>query len=250
MMANRGIVARRLVGERERGGARTLLVAAIALGAGAAMGSGAWWWRARSPAHPAPPPVQTREANSEASLDLEQLKQDSALMRTQLAGLTRIVHEGAGQSPQTASNRPAQIQSEPHGTAPAQDGKAHERAYRDYIDGQFAQESIDPHWHAVAELSPKLADVLPAGSAVREIQCRTSMCRVTTSHPDMDSYRAFLKAGLEFMGAKNLWSGPATTMVLDQPVNGRGEVVALLYLGRGESLPMMPDDAPGAGAAP
>ncbi len=62
------------------------------------------------------------------------------------------------------------------------------------VEQAFAAEVPDPAWHPEAAFRALFAHTLPAGSALDAIECRSSLCRVETSHLDSDGRLAFLSA--------------------------------------------------------
>ena len=49
-------------------------------------------------------------------------------------------------------------------------------------------------------LRPAILDVLPEGASLRELVCRSSLCRMEISYPDLAAYQGFLETQL--WGAK------------------------------------------------
>jgi hypothetical protein len=127
---------------------------------------------------------------------------------------------------------------------PQTDRQAAEERYRLYLDSLLTGEKVDPDWAAAAKLESRLRVALPAGSRVEAIDCRTTLCRVTTSHASLDEYHSFISAAFEFKGAKRVWQEASIFMLLEPPTNSTGHVRAAMYLGRGEVLPSLPKDPP------
>lgn len=98
------------------------------------------------------------------------------------------------------------------------------------IDGVFDTEAWDPGWSASAtrEATAALTDGLPGGSSLGKIECRTSLCRVESSHPDLDEYHEFVDAS--FMSReRKLWNGGFLTAVVDQTSSS---VTAVSYVAK------------------
>ncbi|HMI91828.1 MAG TPA: hypothetical protein VK509_10720 [Polyangiales bacterium] len=109
--------------------------------------------------------------------------------------------------------------------------------YHAFIAQRFAAESRDASWREAAGLEAKLNAILPSGSRLRSLDCRASLCKVETTHPDLERYREFLAAG--FSLEAQIWSGAATfpAPALAEP---HQPVVATSWLMRG-----MPPAPPG-----
>jgi hypothetical protein len=83
-------------------------------------------------------------------------------------------------------------------------------------------------------LRPAILDVLPEGASLRELVCRSSLCRAEISYPDLASYQRFLDGPLS--GAKDaLWSGPVFQELRTDPRSG-DDVIGLVYLAREASV--------------
>lgn len=133
----------------------------------------------------------------------------------------------------------------------AEGTQAPESIYPEYseIRGQmeviFDQEHTDPSWASNADTlaRERLRATLPPGSDVRSIDCRTSMCRIETSHRAIDDYqKAMHDAFME--PTKRPWNGGIfSSLVSEQP----SYLVAVTFLardGRSISNPLSMDIAP------
>ena len=111
-----------------------------------------------------------------------------------------------------------------------------ERANQTAVEFAFASETIDRFWapDTTRELQDQLTALLPASSSLREVDCRSSLCRVEIVHPDAEASNAFIQR--TFMEHKEqTWDGPG--MVMPAQMNSDGTVVVAVYLGReGDSL--------------
>jgi len=77
---------------------------------------------------------------------------------------------------------------------------------------------------------------LPAKSNLRSVECRGSVCRVETTHPDADEFRAFVQG--TFQPSSEIPSGPAFVSIVGQPVAGE-PVTAVAFMAQpGTELPM------------
>lgn len=118
-----------------------------------------------------------------------------------------------------------------------------ERTYQERADRVFFAEARDPQWAPDATLSASLSKFLPQGSVVRSLECRTTFCRVETSHPDPDLYQQFLSAAFgpppqdeTAVSDVPMWRG--TTMFVRQNERSERNVRAVAYLAReGYALP-------------
>jgi hypothetical protein len=110
--------------------------------------------------------------------------------------------------------------------------------YSIHVETKFESEPIDRAWSPERELHGRVTGILPAGSSIRKLDCRSSMCRMETSHRDVESYRAFTLSVVSVDGAPPVWTGPAYFNVIREPARPDDELVAVAYLGR-ESLPSL-----------
>jgi hypothetical protein len=100
----------------------------------------------------------------------------------------------------------------------------------------FDQEAPDPTWaqRAKAIADAKLPALLPEGSAVRSFECRSTLCRLETSHRDVPSYFQFAKSVFVDSGAQ-LWNAPTYSAPLNDNVS---EGLMVSYIAReGHALP-------------
>lgn len=108
---------------------------------------------------------------------------------------------------------------------------------RDRLEGKFSQEHAEPTWSAAAQrlAETRLPGTLPPSSSLRSVDCRASMCRIETSHQDLDHYRQFVHKAF-LTPDTHLWNGGFFSTLIDDP--GSGTVVAVAFLGRdGVALP-------------
>lgn len=100
---------------------------------------------------------------------------------------------------------------------------------RQRFEMAFANSPADPQWSARAKriAAEKLRSLLPEGSAVRSFECRTSMCRLETSHAGRQGYLKFAQAA--FMGpSTGLWNAPAFSTPLRDPSARDGLMVSFI----------------------
>ncbi|WP_437534101.1 hypothetical protein WME79_08390 [Sorangium sp. So ce726] len=106
------------------------------------------------------------------------------------------------------------------------------------LDTVFASERPDPAWTSEASrtVSSRVAAVLPESSALRDVDCHASMCRIETSHTDLESYRNFVQGAFMIPGTR-IWN--AGFFASPPTPDARGELTATVYLAReGEPLPV------------
>ena len=110
---------------------------------------------------------------------------------------------------------------------------------RDQLQASFAALPLatDDVAHS---LETGLRAALPAGSSVRNIECRGSLCRVETLHAGMDDFRDFVQRAFAGHPLAAVSNGPVFVNLLEEPAPGR-PVVAVAYVGReGTALPFGP----------
>ena len=111
---------------------------------------------------------------------------------------------------------------------------------RDHIEASFAGEApAAPSLDRTLDIERRIRDVIPAGSSVRKLECRSALCRIETMHPSLDEFRDFAQRGyltLDF--ATRISPGPVFVGLLAPPVEGQ-PVIAVAFLGReGSVLPV------------
>lgn len=189
-------------------------------------------------------PAATARTNDARDERVAQLERELQQTRAELARVARAaVRSPARAHPAAASDDSADPAAIGAGATPgAVDDAARgaaddsDAAYLAFVGARFEQETSDPGWHAASELGSKLNEVLPAGSALRSLECRSSMCRIETTHRDLEAYRAFTEHFLLPGARAPLWSGAGFFHVTHEPQRPGDELVAVVYLGR-ESLP-------------
>jgi hypothetical protein len=109
---------------------------------------------------------------------------------------------------------------------------------RDHYDIAFTGEYEDGSWAPSARslATQRLKATLPPGSALRSIDCRTSMCRVETSHPDMQHYRQFVESSFRDPSS-SVWNAATFSSLVDDT---SGNLVVVSYVAReGQPLPQL-----------
>jgi hypothetical protein len=110
---------------------------------------------------------------------------------------------------------------------------------RDQMEAAFAGDApVTPDQDRAPELAERVRAVLPAGSSVRSLECRHSLCRIETVHPTIEDYRDFVQRGYATRDfAMRITRGPAIVALLAAPVEGE-PLVAAAILGRDADLPV------------
>jgi hypothetical protein len=109
----------------------------------------------------------------------------------------------------------------------------------DEIERVFLGEGSDPSWSRQTErtVKEKLTASLPEASAVRSIECRSSMCRVETVFHDPEAYGRFAQSAFKDPETR-IWNGGAFSTSLG--TDDRGDMVVISYLAReGEEIPSL-----------
>ena len=73
-----------------------------------------------------------------------------------------------------------------------------------------------------------------AGASLRELVCGSSLCRAEISYPDLASFQGFVESKLTATEG-GVWEGPTFSQLMSEPGSSRGDVIALVYLGRDAS---------------
>jgi hypothetical protein len=118
---------------------------------------------------------------------------------------------------------------------------------RDQLQASFAVDApVAPGQDRRPDLEKRVRAVIPAGSSVRSLECRSSLCRIETMHPSVEEFRDFVQRGyltLDF--ATRVSNGPVFATLLAPPAAGQ-PVVGVAFLGRdGAVLPGFTPPAPG-----
>jgi hypothetical protein len=125
--------------------------------------------------------------------------------------------------------------------------QAFEQGYRKYADKVFYAEAPDAQWRPDVQLSARMAKILPPGSTLNAIECRSTMCRFESSHADFEKYQSFLFKGFgpptdgDSEERRPLWVGPTLFVRADDGPGG--QIRSIGYLAReGHALPSPPRD--------
>jgi hypothetical protein len=109
---------------------------------------------------------------------------------------------------------------------------------RDRFEAYFAAEVVDTGWSrgAADTLTSGIQAVLPAGSNLLRLECRGTLCRVETSHLDVDGFRTFSQHAFLDRETRVGSSGFFASLLGDPAQDG--PVTAVAYLAReGKALP-------------
>lgn len=123
----------------------------------------------------------------------------------------------------------------PASAAPAAPAPA---VVRDRIGTSFEAERVDPMWDGIelARLEKTIPALLPPGSQIRRVECRSTMCRIESSHASLDQFGEFVQRA--FGGATRVNQSGFFAGLLADPQPGQ-PVVTVAYIARkGHALPM------------
>jgi hypothetical protein len=198
--------------------ASTLLVLMVALWAAGLLP------RSGGPSSPAP------QADR---VEIARLRQEVRAMQAESTQLRRLM----GQV-KTPAGGDVGREGAPIPETPREEESAEQSFENDWLalDHHFASEAIDETWTAREELARKLPEVLPRTSHVRSLECRSTMCRLETSHADEQSYREFMGRFTLQVDRPPIWTGPAVFRIPETSRREGDELVATALLAR-ESFP-------------
>jgi hypothetical protein len=152
---------------------------------------------------------------------------------------SQAAERDAPSTPKAAPGAPADPPTPEASASASASAMAQITSYRDKFEDKFSNERPDPGWAAGAEstLKQKIAATLPEGSKVDAIECHASMCRIETTHENMDRFRQFTTGA--FMDPKNkVWNGEFFTSPLGDPPKDGEKLTTVTYVAReGQDLP-------------
>ncbi len=157
----------------------------------------------------------------------------------QTAGVAVVPSPGGsaisvGVEPAASANRP--VSEAPR--APVSDERWQDevRAHETAVEAAFVGELVDRSWASDAgrELRSRLRSQIANTSSLRDVDCRSSLCRVEMIHPNADTADEFIHKA--FLSPEDrAWPGPG--MTLPPQENSDGTLTVVVYLGReGDSL--------------
>lgn len=110
---------------------------------------------------------------------------------------------------------------------------------RDAYEIMFENDHADTSWTGaeIRSATERLTAALPEGSGLRSFDCRESMCRIETIHPDVSHYHAFVRSAFIEPETKIWNAGTSSSLLSGEPAEG-GSLVTVSYLARdGHDLP-------------
>jgi hypothetical protein len=223
MTANRGQGAR---------GTRTAVFVAAFTALTVALVIGYRSWRGKADERSAAVGQAKPDEVARLRRELEQVRRDGTVTRQLMAAAS-----AAAQVDETNRDVPAppvvKVESA------AQGPQSHEEFARlraqelGHIESEFQKETRDPAWDPTRDLQSKLTRILPEGSAVDGLECRSSLCRMESSHQSLASYQAFTQSIVVSPGGEFVWNGPAVFEVTHEPEGEADRLRAVAYFARG-----------------
>ena len=113
---------------------------------------------------------------------------------------------------------------------------------RDRYEEAFKGEPLDAAWSDSAEhiAEDRLKVTVPQGSELLAIRCKTSICRIETSHPDRAHFDKFVETSFK-NPTSSLWNGATFSSILGDCSAAPLRVVS--YVAReGRALPAVAID--------
>ena len=169
------------------------------------------------------------EQLSRAQTDVDSLRESLARAERRIAQLETAKPNGVEPNRAEPSEPDREAKS-----APAQFSNEDRDAH---VARVFAAEGVDPSWHAEPEIRSLLAGALPSGSQLRGMDCRSSLCRVETTHRTVADQKAYVNTLFLPRAVRPL---PFAGMMFQQSerADGAGQLTTLTYFVRlGHELP-------------
>jgi len=201
--------------------------------------SALFWYSSQKPVQ-APSSKSDEAAIRELRREVGELKEARAtdlLVAAQLANVGRAPVP-APSSPPDPVREPSEAAQSP-ALSDAEQEQAAAKAEAGILSGlerAFASEGRDGRWSGTTanELSRSVREALPAGSNVSSVDCKSRICRLETTHENVEAFREFNTAAFARTG-QTLWRGAVYSAVREQ---SGSSIVALTYLAKeGEVLP-------------
>jgi hypothetical protein len=163
--------------------------------------------------------------------ELQQLKEELRAQKAWTA--TRLMSAAQANEPSAALERGEEATPSEREQPEAQPAPQKQRSEEEMVQRlheNFDNQAFDRVWSTSATpLAQKImGSRLPSGSKIRSVECRETTCRVETSHPDLDTYRKFMRDA--FMTAGAGWEGPSM-IALASPADA-STLEAVAYLAR------------------
>jgi len=126
--------------------------------------------------------------------------------------------------------------------SPPENGEETEQmaAQQQALEDKFYAESMDGAWASMAQRNTRsqLLSLLPPTSFLRDVDCRSSMCRVDVLHPNEAASRRFIDQAFGQNSDGSVWNGP--TRMMPVTANSDGTLLSVVYLGR-DADSLIPD---------
>jgi hypothetical protein len=210
----------------------TLIIAGLAV-VTAVLVLGYRTWRANAAPHL--PSQQLTEENGlgRVNRELEQLRNETRVLRQLVnASRTGTTRSPEGSDEDAVDDAGTTVMPTPPAPGPSQ------AEHLAFVEAEFEREAVDRAWDPSRELRGKLDKVLPQGSSIRELDCRSSMCRLESSHASVQDYEAFAENfGIPRQGGA-IWPGSGVFFIARQPEQQGEPLTVVGYLARG-SLPSL-----------
>jgi hypothetical protein len=143
---------------------------------------------------PAGPAVETNVPVSYSRDEDGHLRAELDRLAEQVRALAREKREPA--APAAAATATPERRSAHESAIAREDalleGEARQQAEEQKIAEQFASEPVDPRWNALDQVTPKLKNALPAGSSVQNVDCKSTLCRIDTTHVSAETYASYV----------------------------------------------------------
>jgi len=138
--------------------------------------------------------------------------------------------------PERSERRPDIAVEHQPAVAAASDEALSAGEIQDKLQTAFGRAALGDVHDSTRGLEVAIRAALPASSKLRSVECRGSLCRVETTHPDADEFRAFVQA--TFQPSSSIPSGPAFVSLVGEPVAGQ-PMTAVAFLSQpGTELPV------------
>jgi hypothetical protein len=171
--------------------------------------------------------------------ELAEMKQNTATsLLLARAANERALQPAAAPSPVAAEvDRPASAATPESAPTDAEDARRLEIEQAESLDRKFDAEPMDRAWAAPAaqEARRALQLEISGDTSLQRVECRTTWCRIETSHADVDAFKSFANKSL-LNREKQLWNGGISATIRDESEAG---VVAVTFITReGHAMPL------------
>jgi hypothetical protein len=214
--------------------AGVLLMGLMTLGTAQVIGKG----EQDSPESDTPEATELRKLRQQV-LELEESAAHSERMAREaqaVADAARMAVSAHGEKPpapprQPVAPQPGEVREEASSRSPsAPPPEVRAEEVLEQLDERFFSEPLDPGWsHEARRHAEQFGGTMPKGARVLSLECRSSLCRMETTQPNLESFQDFVRQGL--LGGKHEWKGPIMAAVKSAP-NQPGEILTVTYLAR------------------